>query len=276
MRILIPRFVLCKLFLMKYFRLFLPFTLLIAPLLAQTSENALVIIEEPVSALPSAPKPLETIETFGYSVEKRPLIAHIFGDGPNVTLIIACVHGNETSTPGVAHLLRAHLLKHPAILQGRQIIIVPTVNPDGLQRKTRRNAHDVDINRNYPGTWRLPKRGEPFKPGPSPASEPETRAMINLVAKYPPKKIVSIHQPLKCMAFSGARSKNLAREMQKYNGFRITESVGYPTPGGFGGYCENILKVPVVTLELPWQSPEAAWKAHGSALVAAIKLTILD
>ncbi len=256
---------------MKFLRLFLISALLAVPLLAQGPENAPVIIEEPVAEPPIAPKPLETTETFGYSVEKRPLIAYVFGDGPNVTLIIACVHGNETSTPGLARLLREHLLKHPEILQGRQIIIVPAVNPDGLQRKTRRNARDVDINRNYPGTWRLPKRGEPFKPGPSPASEPETRAMMNLVAKYPPKKIVSIHQPLSCMAYSGERSKPLAREMQKYNNFRITESVGYPTPGGFGGYCENILKVPVVTLELPWQSPEAAWKKHGAALIAAIR-----
>ena len=261
---------------MKFFRLLLSFALLAAPLMAQMPENAPVIIEEPAIEPENAPKPLETVETFGYSVEKRPLVAHIFGDGPNVTLIIACVHGNETSTPGVARLLREHLLKHPSIMQGRQVIIVPVVNPDGLQRKSRRNAHNVDINRNYPGTWRLPKRGEPFKPGPSPASEPETRAMMDLVAKYPPKKIVSIHQPLKCMAFSGERSKPLVREMQKYNRFRIVQSVGYPTPGGFGGYCENILKVPVVTLELPWQSAEAAWKKHGTALVAAIKLTIDD
>lgn len=254
---------------MKFFRPFLLLLSLVLPLWAQ--ENAPVIVEEAIPSPTTAPKPLETVETFGYSVEKRPLIAHIFGDGPNVTLIIACVHGNETSTPGLARHLREHIIKHPEIVQGRRIIIVPTVNPDGLQRKSRRNARNVDINRNYPGTWRKPRRGEGFAPGSAPASEPETRAMMAFVAKYPPKKIVSIHQPLNCMAFSGARSKPLAREMQKYNGFRIAEGVGYPTPGGFGGYCNNILKVPVVTLELPWQSADAVWKKHGPALVAAIR-----
>jgi protein MpaA len=264
---------------MKFLRLFLAPLLFFAPIDAQEvekpQETAPIIIEEPVeepiSQPLSPPKPLERVETFGYSVEKRPLIAHIFGDGPNRTLIIACVHGNEWATPGVARLLRQHLLKHPEILQGRQVIIIPVVNPDGLQRKSRRNARNVDINRNYPGTWRRPKRGEGFAPGPSPASEPETQAMMRLVAQYPPKKIVSIHQPLNCMAYSGARSKPLAREMQKHNRFRIAEGVGYPTPGGFGGYCNNILKVPVVTLELPWQSPEAGWKKHASALLAAIR-----
>lgn len=256
---------------MRYFRLLLLSVLLSAPLWSQTLENAPVIIEEPVAEPQSVPKPLETIETFGYSVEKRPLVAHILGEGLNVTLILACVHGNETSTPGLARLLREHLLKHPEILQNRRVIIVPVVNPDGLQRKSRRNARNVDINRNYPGTWRRPRRGEGFAPGLAPASELETRAIMAFVAKYPPRKIVSIHQPLNCMAYSGVRSKPLAQAMQKYNGFRIAESIGYPTPGGFGGYCENILKVPVVTLELPWQSAEAGWKKHGPALVAAIR-----
>lgn len=225
----------------------------------------------PSPAPKAVPRRLETTEIFGYSVENRPLTAHVFGDGPNVTLVISCVHGNETSTPGVALLLREHLLKHPEILRGRRVVLVPVVNPDGLVRKSRRNARNVDINRNYPGTWRRPKGGEPFKPGPSPASEPETRAMMALVARYKPLKIVSIHQPLHCMAYSGPRSRPLAQEMSRYNRYRIAESVGYPTPGGFGGYCEKIIFTPVVTLELPWQSAAAAWKANATALLAAIR-----
>ncbi len=233
-------------------------------------ESPPVVIEapEPSQAVAAA---LESTEVFGYSVENRPLTAHVFGHGANATLIFACVHGNETSTPGIARLLREHLLKHPEILTGRRVVLVPVVNPDGLARKSRRNARNVDINRNYPGTWRLPKRGEPFKPGPSPASEPETRAMMALVAKYPPQKIVSIHQPLHCIAYSGARSRTLALEMRKHNRYRVAEGVGYPTPGGFGGYCDQILKVPVVTLELPWQSAQAAWKTNATALLAAIR-----
>jgi len=228
-------------------------------------------IPTPTPAPTPAPQPLERIEVFGYSVENRPLTAHVLCSGSNVTLIFAAVHGNETATPDVVRLLRAHLLKHSEILTSRQVILVPVVNPDGLARKSRRNAHNVDINRNYPGTWRLPKRGEPFKPGPSPASEPETRAVIALVAQYSPRKIVSIHQPLHCMAYSGARSRPLALEMQKCNGYRIAPGVGYPTPGGFGGYCEWILQTPVVTLELPWQSAQAAWQANAAALLAAIR-----
>ncbi len=31
--------------------------------------------------------------------------------------------------------------------------MVPVYNPDGLARHTRKNAHGVDLNRNYPYRW---------------------------------------------------------------------------------------------------------------------------
>ena len=226
----------------------------------------------------SAPKWSERVEEFGRSVQKRPLTAYILEndtpiDTDDVTLIYAAVHGNETATPGVIERLRAHLKRHPGNLLGRRVILVPVLNPDGLAKKSRRNAHDVDINRNYPGTWRRPKRGEVFKPGSGPASEPETQGMIALVNKYRPRKLVSIHQPLNCMIPSGALGGELARAMQRENKYAIHEDAGYPTPGGFGGYCERVLDAPIVTLELPWQSAAAGWNRNATALLAAIKWT---
>ena len=187
-------------------------------------------------------------------------------------MIFAAVQGNETATPYQVHQLRAHLKKHPELLRNRRVVLVPVMNPDGLQARRRVNARGVDINRNYPGTWRKARRGERFRPGPYAASEPETQAMMRLTKKYPPDKIVSIHQPLHCLAYSGARSLNLARVISRENGYRITPNVGYPTPGGFGGYCEKILRTAVVTLELPWLKPEAGWKRNAWALLAAIAL----
>jgi len=213
----------------------------------------------------------ESSEVFGRSVQGRPLRAYILGNGPDVTLIFAAVHGNETATPYLVEQLHLHLRRHPEILTGRRVVLIPVLNPDGLNRRSRVNARGVDINRNYPGTWRKPKRGERHRSGPYAASEPETRAMLQLVNKYRPTKIVSIHQPLHCLAFSGERSRGLAQAISTANGYKIKDNVGYPTPGGFGGYCDRIIKTPVVTLELPWQSPQVAWQRNARALVAAIQ-----
>lgn len=213
----------------------------------------------------------ESSEVFGRSVQGWPLRAYILGSGPDVTLIFAAVHGNEWATPYLVEQLRLHLRRHPEILSGRRAVLIPTLNPDGLNRRSRVNARGVDINRNYPGTWRRPKRGERHRPGPAPASEPETRAMMQLVNRYRPTKIVSIHQPLYCLAYSGERSRALALAIAKANGYKVKNNIGYPTPGGFGGYCDRIIKTPVVTLELPWQSPQAAWKRNARALIVAIQ-----
>ncbi|MDQ3812886.1 MAG: DUF2817 domain-containing protein [Armatimonadota bacterium] len=222
-------------------------------------------------SLRRAPQALvESSEIFGRSVQGRPLWAHVLGEGPEVTLIFAAVHGNETATPFLVEQLRAHLKRHPEWLQNRRAVLVPTLNPDGLNARRRVNARGVDINRNYPGTWRRPKRGERFRPGAYPASEPETQAMIRLTNKYRPSKIVSIHQPLHCLVYTGERSRGLAQAIAKENGYRIKDDVGYPTPGGFGAYCELVLRAAVVTIELPWQSPQAAWRRNARALLAAI------
>jgi protein MpaA len=216
--------------------------------------------------------PIERSEVFGRSVQGRPLWAHVLGHGPEVTLIFAAVHGNETATPYLVHQLRSHLKRDTGRLQGRRVVLVPVLNPDGLNARRRVNARGVDINRNYPGTWRRPRRGERFRPGAYPASEPETQAMIRLTSKYRPHKIVSIHQPLHCLAYSGARSRPLVRAIARENGYPIRDNIGYPTPGGFGAYCDTIIKTPVVTLELPWQSPQDAWRHNARALLAAIAL----
>lgn len=231
-------------------------------------ENSVAIATPGVTATETGP--IESSEVFGRSVLGRELRAHILGQGSEVTMIFAAVHGNETATPYLVHQLRAHLKRHPEWLRGRRIVLVPVMNPDGLQVRRRVNANGVDINRNYPGTWRLPRGGERFRPGKSPASEPEAQAMIQLTNKYRPRKIVSIHQPLHCLVYTGDRSRALALAMKQQNGYEIKGDVGYPTPGGFGAYCERYLQAAIVTLELPWQSPEAAWKRNARALLAAI------
>ena len=38
-------------------------------------------------------------------------------------------------------------------MHGVNLWVVPVYNPDGLARHTRKNAHGVDPNRNYPFKW---------------------------------------------------------------------------------------------------------------------------
>ena len=71
---------------------------------------------------------------------------------------------------------------------------MPTYNPDGLAAGTRKNAHGVDLNRNYPYNWA--ELDGDYESGPEPKSEPETRAMIAFLKDVKPHRILSFHQPL--------------------------------------------------------------------------------
>ena len=86
------------------------------------------------------------------------------------------MHGDERAGTRVVRRLRR--LPLPA---GVDLWLVPTMNPDGAAADVRTNAHAVDLNRNFPRYWRSAGAGTATWSGPSPASEPETRALQALL-----------------------------------------------------------------------------------------------
>src|SRR5690606_18251055 len=85
------------------------------------------------------------------SVENRPIYMTEFGSGDDVTLFFSCFHGGERSTPRFGFEFADMLHKDPSLLaEGKRVVVVPLLNPDGFVAGTRRNARNVDLNRNYP------------------------------------------------------------------------------------------------------------------------------
>jgi len=210
-------------------------------------------------------------EVFGYSVEGRPLLAYIFGRGPNVTMIFGAFHNNEPASSAVVEALRRYLAARPQEWRGRTIIIVPQTNPDGEWSRVRWNSHGVDLNRNFPAYWSVVPVEARYNPGPAPASEPETQAVMRLVEKYAPSKIISIHQPFRCLNWDGKTGLLLAETMRVQNGYPVVADIGYPTPGSFGSYCAS-KGIAMVTLEMPDTDFAACWRQNKQALLAAVRL----
>lgn len=215
--------------------------------------------------------PPPVIEVFGHSAQGKPLIAYSLGNGPNVTLICGAFHGNEAGSAVVVAQLLGYLRQHPEQLIGCRVVLVPQVNPDGLAAGQRANARGVDLNRNFPGNWqRQPFRAR-YHPGPQPASEPETQAFMRLIKRYGPTKVISIHSPFHTMNWTGERSHALARVMQQFNKYPVTDNIGYPTPGSLGNYCGRVLRIAIITLELPREAASRSWANNRDALLAAIR-----
>ena len=189
-------------------------------------------------------------------------------------MVFGGFHGDEPKSAFVATRLIELLSKSPAA-GGDSWIIVPIVNPDGYERRKRRNARGVDINRNFPThNWAPGSPRRRMYGGPWPASEPETRTVIRLIERWRPDRIVTVHSIGRdrfCNNYDGP-ARALAAKMSRHNGYPVTATIGYPTPGSFGTWAGAERRIPVITLELrSTDSPKRCWADNREALLCLAK-----
>ena len=211
---------------------------------------------------------------FGRSTKNRQLwIRSWQGRSEDSVLLFGAIHGDEPL--GVSCLLAlAAELDARFVVNGdlpRSVCIVPVVNPDGFLVGKKDNAAGVDLNRNFAAqNWqRVHKPG--YDPGLSPASEPETRALMQLIEDAKATRFIALHSPFRTVNYDGP-SRGLAERMAAKNGYGARADIGYPTPGSFGTLygCERGLEV--ITLEIPPMTPAQAWAENRTALYEAIEL----
>ncbi len=216
------------------------------------------------------------VTRLGTSVQGRPIEMVMFGPtiGEPVLIIGGTHSGTEPTSVYVAEQLIAHLRANPNDAK-RPVAIIGNANPDALPAKTRGNANGVDINRNFPAkNWKSVKNRTTFN-GTAPSTEPESRAIQQAIHSLNPDRIVSIHSIARgkhCNNYDGP-ARWLAEAMFKHNGYPVTATMGYPTPGSLGSWAGIDKQIPIVTLELPREDAGAiAWAQNKDALRAAITM----
>jgi protein MpaA len=202
--------------------------------------------------------------TAGWSVQNRPIRYRVHGEGPEVVLVIATIHGDEPAGTPLVHRLSREFTAHPERISGQTVVVVPVANPDGLARGTRWNARGVDLNRNYPtANFRASRRG-----GARPLSEPESRVVAAMVERFAPRRVLSIHQPLTCVDHDGPGAR-LAGALAARSGLPLRKLGA--RPGSLGSFVGVTRGIPIITLELPahasGQSADALWGRYGEALL---------
>ncbi len=213
------------------------------------------------------------------SVWGRPLTWVTYGDEEahkikekSMTLIFCGVHGDEITPIKFCYDVMSYLDKHFVEFSDRLIVVAPIVNPDSFFKKwpTRTNARRIDINRNFPTKdwpkdairlWKTRYRSAKRRfPGKKSLSEPEVIFQVNLIKRYKPNKIISVHSPLTMIDYDGPGEVNqtgtgvLANQLliqmaKRAKGYRIKN---YPYfPGSLGNWAGNERQIPTYTLELP-------------------------
>jgi protein MpaA len=204
----------------------------------------------------------------GKSVDGRPIRCDVYSGAHQheTILMLASIHGDEHVGTLLLEMLGDYLRAHPDLLANRRVLLVPEVNPDGVVHQQRRNAHGIDLNRNFPArNW-----SEKLDHGAKPLSEPESRAVRDLIVAYHPTRILSLHQPLNCMDYDGP-AKVLAEAMAAVCDLPLRK-VG-ALDGSLGSYAGEQMNIPIVTVEFTAEASDLdhaeLWRRYGKMLLTA-------
>jgi predicted deacylase len=252
--------------------------------------------ETPVVETPPAISPRAVI---GTSVEGRSIERFSFGSGSTTLLFVGGVHGGyEWNSSALAYELIAAIETGTFLVPDHiSLIVVPTLNPDGLFAATgiegsftaadiksnemhqsgigRFNASGVDLNRNFDCKWQPEStwRNKIVSAGSAPFSEPEAAALRDLVVETNPAAVVFWHSQANTVYASECESGIIPDTLTLMNTYAtageyqaVASFDAYPITGDAEGWLAT-LNIPAITVELEsrtsteWERNQAAMKA---------------
>ena len=190
-------------------------------------------------------------------------------EAENTLLVIGAIHGDEPDGKRVIDELAAS-----GAPENTNIWLIRDGNPDGAKLATRRNANKVDINRNFPIKWAASDPTARTYSGPSPASEPETLALMNAVETIRPNRVVVFHQPYAQIDCPPERSTEISDRLSQLTGFKSEcipgEKSGSPTNTYTGTFTiwvnSTFPETTAVTFELGLTTMDAKIQTIAKAL----------
>lgn len=173
--------------------------------------------------------------------------------GKKPLLLMGGVHGDEP----LGVLLAQHTLKmlQDDAKSGKPEfhlpwILIPVLNVDGFAKKTRVNGRGVDLNRNYPShSWSPEAAKERYNPGPSPGSEAEIKAVVELIQTFRPRVVIHCHSWQPMVVCAGEPGLKDAERLSRSSGYKVVPEIGYPTPGSLSQYGWVDHQIPIICIE---------------------------
>lgn len=159
------------------------------------------------------------IEILGHSVQHKPIEALVLGNPvlggmePLRVLIVGSQHGAAEPAGAEALLRLARELAFGELrplLAALDVVLIPNANPDGRDLGRRANANGINLNTDFVR-----------------AQEPETRALLQALARYEPDAVLDSHES------AVLKRKSLGREgwLTDFEiQFEIANNPGVPAP----------------------------------------------
>lgn len=182
----------------------------------------------------------DTYIEIGRSQQGRPIWAEHWGSASGAQLlVVGQVHGNECSPAWLVQEIRS------SPPEDFGVWLIPTLNPDGLASHRRRNASDIDINRD----------GRRQR-------APETRALIEFTRTVRPVLTIHLHSPLQWV---GWHRSELARHLAD----SISDAAGWGTYYTAGSIDSS-------TYGFLWEGQGDAVTGHAAVLIELPAISRLE
>jgi zinc carboxypeptidase len=162
-----------------------------------------------LTALANAHAGQVELKNYGRTVGGRRIPGVTVGKGKRTLALIGLIHAGESGPELIVPALERLVEENSGLLDKVRVAALPSVNADERERLTtgipwylRANANGVDLNRNFDADWEHVDKAygllssDPDSGtyrGPSPVSEPETRAVVAFVRSAKPDAIFSYH-----------------------------------------------------------------------------------
>lgn len=240
-------------------------------------------------------------EVIGKAVSGKDITAIKVGRAAEYVLYAGAFHGSEHITINLLLKFTEQLCKALTngtslsgfdmrrVMMGRGLIIVPCVNPDGVEisihgpatsgymaakvaklcvnnhEKWNANMRGVDINHNFDADWsalhELEQANGIYGPamtrygGHKPVSEPETAALVELCNTYSIRHAIAFHSQGEVI-YSGydnipvPRMQKMAEIMSSVSGYTLDTPTGLAVGGGFKDWFISRFRRPAFTVEV--------------------------
>ncbi len=179
------------------------------------------------------------------SQTRRPIETVQFGDGTRRIVVLSSLSGNSDDSVAIAEQLAGVFAREELIPRNLSVLVIRTPNPDGLANRTLTNSRGVDLNRNFPS------RRFTAQPSPEtgrPASEPETRAIINVLHQFKPEMVIHLVESRSSRGMIRTDDLNIRALLPSYD---FAEFEGVYKTGSLSGYVKEVLGRYIVEVELP-------------------------
>lgn len=240
--------------------------------------NPVEHIPAATTTAPVAENPAHAV--IGTSVQGRAIESYTYGTGTTTLLFVGGMHGGyEWNSVLLAYQFMDYLVANPtAVPSDLSIVVVPDANPDGVfsvigkegrfavtdvpkttaDGQGRFNADQVDLNRNFDCKWQPESkwRGKTVSAGTSAFSEPESRAIRDVVSAIHPVAAVFWHSQSNAVYASECLHGILPETRAIMNAYATAAKYpavdtfdAYPVTGDAEGWLSSI-NIPAITVEL--------------------------